>query len=680
MRPAQVAPAHEALSAAAGRDRSATYRPDLDGLRALAVGLVVVYHVWFDRVSGGVDVFLLLSAYFLTGALLRRVDAGSGVRLVTFWTRRFWRLVPAAGVTLCGVLLAAYYVFPPSMWQTIWSQTLASLFYVENIELQRQNVDYYDRGSTVVSPLQHFWSLSIQGQVFLLWPVLFLAVVALARVLRLPLRRTLVVAFATVGGASFVYALRATSLDQTAAYFSMPARLWEFSLGAIAAILVARVRLPRAVAVVLGTAGVIGIVTCGLMLDAAASFPGVATLWPTLSTVAVIAAGAASPGAGILRTLSRRSWRRIGAVSYGLYLVHWPVLITWRQVEHVERLDFVSGLVVITISVALAFALHYGVERPLRSWQRIRGTRMTVLALVAVAAMVVTPVVAWRAVEEQRASSLAALDAHPGAAAADLAIPVAYEPNTALPTGTMLAGEWASLEGRCAGEWRATSPLLLEQCFETRGTAPDAPVMLVIGDSHAQQWMAAVVPGALAHGYTVIALLRGGCSFAADEAPVAADGCLEWRTDAEGYIAQKRPDVVVMVGTRSFPDSPEERPLDGLEETVAAVQEAGARAVVIRDTPRFSEDMFACVETNGPAGCARDRSQVLATEEPLKGADLGDAIRIDLTGFFCPNDTCEAVIGNVVVYIDDNHPSLTYMTSLAPFMESALAESGLWQR
>lgn len=672
------APARTAAAVTASPGPAVAYRPDLDGLRALAVGLVVVYHVWFGRVSGGVDVFLLLSAFFLTASLVRQADAGQRIGLIAVWTRRFWRLIPAAAATLCGVLVAAYVAFPPSMWQTIWSQTIASLFYVQNIELQRQSVDYYDRGSTIVSPLQHFWSLSIQGQVFLLWPVLVLVVVWVARMLRLPVRRVLVVVFAAVAVVSFLHALRATSLDQQAAYFSMPARLWEFSLGALAAVLVSRVRLPRAVAAVLGTAGVVGIITCGLVLDAAASFPGVAALWPTLSAIAVIVAGAASPGAGALRALSRRSWRRIGAISYALYLVHWPVLITWRQIDGVTSLGFLSGLAVIAISVALAFALHYGIERPLRSWRRIRGPRVTLVALTTAAALVVAPVLTWRAAEEQRSARLAAADDHPGAAAVDLAVPVTYSPDTRLPTGTMLSAEWASLHGNCTDDLRPTSELLREQCFETRAHIADAPVMLVVGDSHAQQWMGAVLPGAVSHGYTVVALLRGGCSFAFDEPPVVVDGCAQWRTDAAEYIAEKPPAVVVIVGTRSFPDSPDERPLDGLADTVAAVQDAGARAVVIRDTPRFSEDMFACLESSGPAACARDRSQVLAEEDPLLWTELGDAVRIDLLDFFCPNDVCQAVIGNVAVYIDDNHPTLTYMTTVAPYMERALREAGLW--
>lgn len=108
------------------------------------------------------------------------------------------------------------------------------------------------------------------------------------------------------------------------------------------------------------------------------------------------------------------------------------------------------------------------------------------------------------------------------------------------------------------------------------------------------------------------------------------------------------------------------------------MQDAGARAVVIRDTPRFSEDMFACLESSGPAACARDRSQVLAAEDPLLWTELGDAVRVDLLDFFCPNDVCQAVIGNVAVYIDDNHPTLTYMTTVAPYMERALREAGLW--
>lgn len=678
MRVAQDAPALATRGAVADVGGSAIYRPDLDGLRALAVALVVVYHVWFDRVSGGVDVFLLLSAYFLTGALLRRVDSGRGVRVRTIWTRRFWRLIPAAAVTLCGVLVAAYYVFPPSMWQTIWSQTLASLFYVENVALQQQNVDYYDRGSTIVSPLQHFWSLSIQGQVFLLWPLVFLVCVGLARVTRIPVRRVLVAVFASIVVVSFAYAVSETSIDQQSAYFSMPARLWEFALGALAAVLVYRIRMPRRVAAALGTLGVVGIVTCGFVLDGSSSFPGVAALWPTLATVAIIFAGAASPGAGLLRLLGRRNWRVAGSISYALYLVHWPVLITWRQIEGVTSMDFVPGLAVIALSVVLAFALHYGVERPLRSWRFVRGPATAALAIAMASVLVIVPVVTWRAVEEQRSARLAALDEHPGAAAVDLSIPVAYTPDTLIPTGTGLSVEWAGLESRCSDDLRASTEILLEQCFESRASATDAPVMLVIGDSHAQQWMGAVAPGAAAHGYTVVALLRGGCSFALDEAPVAPPGCEQWREDAVKYIQEKHPAVVVMVGTRSFPDSPAERPLDGIERTVSMVREAGARPVVLRDTPRFSENMFSCIEAVGADACSRDRHEVLADEHPLVWTDLGDAIRVDLMDFFCPNDRCEAAIGNVAVYIDDNHPTLTYMTTLAPFMERALRDAGLW--
>ncbi|MCB8044828.1 acyltransferase [Microbacterium oxydans] len=208
-----------------------SHRADIDGLRALAILLVVVYHVWLGRVSGGVDVFLMVSAFFLTGSFARRMQEGRPLQLGSFWIRRFLRLVPAAAVTIAGVLAVAFVAFPRTEWPRVWSEAWSSLFYVENWTLAFSEVDYYARSSQTPSVFQHFWSLSVQGQVFLLWPLLFAGVWLALRTRRHLIVPALFAVFGTIFVVSLVFSIMETNSAQDFAYFDTRTRLWEFAAG-----------------------------------------------------------------------------------------------------------------------------------------------------------------------------------------------------------------------------------------------------------------------------------------------------------------------------------------------------------------------------------------------------------------------------------------------------------------
>lgn len=157
------------------------YLPEVQGLRALAVLMVVVYHVWFGRISGGVDIFLLLSAFLMTGQFTRKLESGRAIELAKYWVHLFKRLLPLIAVTLVVTLGATRLFLPETRWDSIFGQTWASLFYYQNWFLASESVDYYAAQHSVASPLQHFWSLSIQGQIFILWPLMFALAAVIAR-------------------------------------------------------------------------------------------------------------------------------------------------------------------------------------------------------------------------------------------------------------------------------------------------------------------------------------------------------------------------------------------------------------------------------------------------------------------------------------------------------------------
>ena len=223
--------------------RSSSYRPEIQGLRAVAALLVAIYHIWFGRVSGGVDVFFAISAFLITYSLLRQAETRGRIDFAAFWGGLAQRLLPAAILVLLVVSVATILWLPRTMWQNTIQQIVASLLYLENWQLAFNAVDYLAQGQSA-SPVQHFWALSIQGQFYVLWPCLFVAALLVARRAELPLKSVLLFFVAGVFVLSFVYSVLATRNNQTFTYFNTFARLWEFSLGACVALIPA-LAIPR---------------------------------------------------------------------------------------------------------------------------------------------------------------------------------------------------------------------------------------------------------------------------------------------------------------------------------------------------------------------------------------------------------------------------------------------------
>lgn len=651
-------------------------RTDLDGLRAVAVLLVVVYHVWADRVSGGVDVFLMLSAFFLTGSFLRTMTRGRPLALGAYWARTFARLVPTSAVVLLAVLVTAHAVYPASRWPGIWSQSWASLFSVQNWQLAREAVDYYARDAATLSPLQHYWSLSVQGQVFVLWPLLLAGCATAVRRLGLRAETVLLVVFGAVLVASLAFSVVETSTEQDVAYFDTRARLWEFALGSVVAVVLPRVRLPHRAAGILGWVGLAAIAACGLVLDVRGGFPGYLALWPTVGAAAVILAGSAGPGVGAARLLSHPALVRLGGDAYALYLVHWPLLVTWRLLDEGRQPSFVAGTVVVVVSLVLARVLTAAVERPLREAtgagrSTVRRTVVVAVALVLVA----VPLAGWQGVERERAAELTAdtpVD-NPGAAVLLAGYRAEGDPRApARPLATALDEQWVVLPEPCADELVAGATAeVAERCHELTPTSAPAPTVVVLGDSHSEQFMGALLPIAEREGWHLVSLLKGGCSLGLGEHPCAA-----WNEEALRFVVGLRPDAVLTVVTAAEPDGPGEGLVTGQQEAIDALAASGIDLIGVRDNPRFSFDMFACAEAHGPdAGeCRRELATVSAQSDPASDLDLTDtSVLVDLSAETCPGGVCSPVVGNVHVFLDDNHLTWDYARTLAPFLEERLA-------
>ncbi|MFJ3956226.1 acyltransferase family protein [Arthrobacter sp. NPDC090010] len=663
-----------------------SFRPEIQGLRALAVLMVVTYHVWFGRVSGGVDAFLLISAFLMTMQFTRRFDKGQRVNLPKHYLHVFRRLLPAAVLVIVAVLLASRFLVPATRWAEVIGQGLASLFYVQNWALQSQAVDYYAADHSLASPFQHFWSLSIQGQVFILWPLIFVLCAVLARKMKWNYRGILLAVFAVIFLASFIHSVQYTASHQLLAYFDTFSRLWEFALGSLLALLLPYLNPARGVRVFLGWAGVVAMLSCGFVLDVQGVFPGYVALWPTLAVSAVIVAGASGSRWGVDRILSSAPLTRLGGNSYALYLWHWPVLTLTLIVADRDSAGFLLGLGVIAFSLVLAVLTTRFVEKPLRSWSWPETrTRNAVLATVAFVLCAAVPLTAWRA--DYSAKSLTPVSVstatNPGATSLDPGyVPMDEPTSTVVPRPERVGNDWTTLDGSCAGDFQpAVGDEVIRNCAMQTPDGPASKTVLVVGHSHAQQMLAAIKPLAEKEHWNLIADVKGGCPYSPLEL-TGNEECDEFNGDLRQYISQVKPDLVITMATQSTPDSPQEEMSLGFTQMARDLDHQGIKLLGIRDNPRSSKNLAECALSKGMdnPSCLLNRSDVLSQTPAyasLQGS-LKNTTFMDLSNYICTPSECPPVVGNVRVFLDSNHLTQTFVETLATPFATEFARLFRW--
>ncbi|RKO19729.1 acyltransferase [Pseudarthrobacter phenanthrenivorans] len=679
-------------SGAGAKGRKPTFRPEVQGLRALAVLMVVAYHVWLGRVSGGVDIFLLVSAFLLTLSFVRKAEAGHPFGLLAHWLHLFKRLLPAAVVVILGVLAGTWLILPQSRWPQVLDQAWASLLYNQNWLLADTAVDYYAQDHAGASPLQHFWSLSIQGQVFILWPLIFAGAAGLLALLRripgcagLTYRGLLGVLFGAVFAFSLAYSVEQTATNQAYAYFDTRARLWEFALGSLLALALPHLKPRRVLRVALGWAGLAAMVSCGLLLTVDRSFPGYIALWPTLAGAAIITAGQTGSRFGVDRFLSSRPLVALGDNSYALYLWHWPVLVLALAATGVEAPNLVQGLGIVAASIVLAILTTRFVEKPLREWHwpKRRAWR-TAVVIVACGALLAGPVAIWQTTltAEESATAAQPRELTPGAAALSPENAPVPDPDARIiPGPSALDNDWAGIHAPCTGE-NATSDPILEGC---RQEVPDGGAtkrIVVLGDSHSQQYLGALAPIAAEHGWELVTLLMPACRFGAESETRNAE-CNAYNRASTAYVLEHRPDAVFTVASLTHEEAPFETEVPGYLDGVRPFAEAGIEIVGIRDNPRFTFNMPECVQRNGPEApeCNVPLAESLVDPSPLESYRdrLPGLHLMDLSDFICARGVCPAVVGNIYVYKDDNHLTRTYVESMIPMFEQRLLAATGWR-
>ncbi len=654
--------------------------------------LVVAFHLWGTGVSGGVDVFFVVSAYLLTQSFARKVEKGRPLALPHYWSRTFVRLLIPVGIVLLAVLAAILAFYPQSRWDALWTQLLGAATYSLNWILAAASVDYYAGGGAASSPVQHMWSLAVQGQVFVLWPLLIAAALGLSRALGLSFRRTAIGVFGAVFAASLLASVVLTPLDPGPLYFNTGLRLWEFALGSLAALIFTSA-LPRRLSVVLGWGGVAAVAAAGFAVGDDGLFPGWVALVPTLGAAALLIARDSGGDHGAHRPLSWAPLVWLGDRSYGIYLWHWPIMITCLLLTGESTMSLGAGLLIFGVSIALSLVTEkvVGLITAPRTQRSRASTRRELVRLVAVVAAVAVPVSAaqaWTLSQSGlRESYEVTPENYPGAVAAvdgydDSDLPDLHP----IPTWAEVDDEWGDPGGQ-ACEQRPEGFDELAECYvhdpaaEQGGEAERTVVLL--GDSHAKQLAEPLKAVAERNDWRLITFVYPACRYSGDTDDATAE-CNAFNRAAEQATLELDPDAVIAQGTRSqMPDQDEREILvPNWAEGVAGFQEQGIPVISVRDNPRWERDMFECVDLYGEDShlCSAPAEEALGGQQIVEEWEQThpDVPLVDFTDLYCPDGVCRPKVGNIMVYRDLDHVTGTFGRSMAPMVEERVVDALQW--
>ena len=657
------------------------YRADIQGLRAIAALLVAIYHIWLGRVSGGVDVFFVVSGFLITGSLVSMLEHNRRIDLLAFWSGLARRLLPMSLLVLACSVAAGIMWLPQVQWERTIKEVMASALYLENWYLNYRQVDYLERDA-YVSPLQHYWAMSLQGQIYVIWPLLLAAAALIARRLGAGARTGAWALLGVTFCGSLAYSIATTAIRQPFAYFDTFARIWEFAIGGAVALLPMRVVPGPRIRSAAGWLGLLAILSCGVVLHVSRLFPGYAALWPTLAAALIVLAGRGeAPPWGVGRLLAWRPLARLGDASYGIYLWHWPLFAFYRVYTGTTRAGLFAGIALIALSIAIAMLATRFVERPLRfaPVAMARPLRSLWLGATGVLAVVILAGFWGLLFTHARAEDVVETRVDdpdfPGAAALEPGYHYAGEASVTPRPGPLAVRAdlpRAYKDGCQASERRSD----LLSCIY--GDTQSATTLALVGGSHSTHWLPALRRIAERRHWRIVTYLKDMCRLGLRPARTNTGepypSCDRWRAEVLRRLASERPYAVFTTATYAG-EGAEIVPADFVS-VWQRLTSAGIKVIAVRDTPYPGFPVAECVELRGAGAraCSRPRQRMLAARNPAESiADLpSDVTLLDFTRYFCPDDNCPPVVGNVLVYRDDNHITRTYMRTLSPVVEREL--------
>ena len=657
-----------------------TVRSDIQGVRALAVGIVVLYHLWPHRLPGGfigVDVFFVVSGYLITAHILKGLERKSrGEFLVSFYARRIRRLAPAAVTVLVAVIVGVALFVPMSLWNEEYSGVLASALFVENWHLGFQAVDYL-AAENAATAVQHYWSLSVEEQFYIAWPLLLVATMLCVRS-----RRALGVVIATISVVSFAYGLWITAVNPDLAYFATPARAWQFGVGALLVFI--SVRSPR-LGLWLPWLGVILLGGSAVLGTGTSPYPGWIALLPTIGAALMLVGRERESRFSFGSIAAWAPVRWLGDVSYSVYLWHWPLIVLVPFATG-HPLNLWEKLLVLLVTLLLGGLSYTWIETPFRRSAYLSKTSRTI-GFGVVALLLVTVPATLAIQSADRATNVAEQSLQSGAAE----LPACFG---ALAIDDLQCDDGESISPETAAAAKSDKPLPwpdgcanglgeMSEVVCSYGARDAADQVLLWGDSHAGAWAPALDQAGKQGDFAVTVAMRHGCPAAAT-APVATS-VGRAITAEEQTNCQKRNDWVmqqlapqydrIIIANMSTNYRFEGDPAHEYAGAIDTVSANDTSVALLQDLPLTGDDMGNRV--NGPDCLAQNGACENSVERALSATRVTEEIArlvhtkyyfIETASRFCDDRTCQFARGGVSVYFDASHLSNAYSTSLGEWL------------
>jgi peptidoglycan/LPS O-acetylase OafA/YrhL len=674
-------------------------RLDIEGLRAVAILLVLAFHAGLPVPGGyvGVDVFFVISGFLISGLLVREYEATGAISMAQFYARRARRLLPAATVVLLGSALAGSRFGAATDRATFAVDAASAAAYIANWRFADRAVDYLaeDVGR---SPVLHFWSLSVEEQFYLVWPALIILALSIGRRMGWAHRRTLVGAIQLVLLPSLAWSIVHTNDSAQNAFFVTSTRLWELGLGAMLALLAPGVsRVPRWTGEAAAWLGAGCILFAAVAFDQTTSWPGYRALLPTLGTVLVIYGGTRSPGF-VGRALSIRPMVWIGGASYSIYLWHWPFLVAGQDWFRLS--GPLWGLALTIASIGPAWLSQRFIENPIRTSSWLAARPQLTLSLAGNLSLIVVAVgfgIPWLTASAQagskttitlhsQAGRVTATPKQLGAGALGSSkagtpqrVYTGFSPSPSTARGDLPR---AYAEG-CQMAATATQ---IPWC--KAGDADSKRTMVILGDSKILQYYEALDAAGSALGIRVVSATMSSCA-STDALTSNQDKpytrCAEVNAEIMRALEKDPPFAVVTSqnSTKALDGDSQSREamVAGLVSRWTKLRKLGTEVVVVLDNPRppKGESVYECLlqHPEDQTKCAFSRQAAIersaAPVQLAAAAQVPGVHVIDLTNVVCPKSKCAPVIGDVLVYRQGSHVTNTYARTLAPHLTSELA-------
>ncbi len=707
------------------RSAKSGFRPDIEGLRAVAVVAVVLFHADVPGVGGGfvgVDVFFVISGFLITGLLWREVSSTGSVGLRRFYGARARRLLPASATVGVVTVIASAVLLPPLQARSVFADGIASALYVSNYRFVLQGVDYFG-GQLPPSPFQHYWSLGVEEQFYLVWPAIIIGTAWLSRRARRRTKadassskRPYLVVLALIAAVSFAASLAETYTVPALAFFSLPTRAWQLAVGGLVALTAGqwgRLR-PRAAAIT-GWAGLALILLACTRLSATTLYPGIAALLPVLGAALVIGAGCAAPQQGCGRVVAVLPMRAVGRVSYSWYLWHWPVLLLAPALLGYP-LGLAGRVTAALVSGGLAMLTLRFIENPLRFAPRVRSSALRSLALggaaTAIAVAVGVALLVWVPVPVGRGPAAAALNirAAPPPTGSniedyDVAVRNAFaQVQAVVASSAELKAVPSNLEPPLAEASAERQPMFHNGCMRSflqvgqpecaTGDTASTTTVALVGDSNAAMWNPAFQEIASQRHWRLEMLSKAGCP--SIDLPIISPAlhreyaeCEHWRGEIVARLQAERPRLVLLSMWRRYGvdgwlsgfTSYDPAWIDSLTRLVQQMRGTGAQVLVLGPIPDPHSVVPDCLSGHLDDATACSPPRATAVNQPGIAAEAaatqaGGGQYADLTDLFCTAHRCPVIVGNTLVYLDRDHVTFEYSRQLGPVV-GALADRAL---